>query len=208
MRRAHALGDVAGSESLARHQVGRQRLVDQRRAASERSVIVRHRIECVVVDVDQLCRILGDIAVARHYAGDRVAAKPHLVLRQRRHPGRQQALDRRRHFERGGPLVDLVAGYHCDHAGQRFCRGQVETDDARMGVRRAHEAGVQRARHRDVVDKGAGAAQQAEILLARQWSADLRELAALGIFGSGDAHAGSPSRSARAAFLIARTMLP
>ncbi len=65
-----------------------------------------------------------------------------------------------------------------------------------MGVRRAHEAGVQDARDVDVVEIAAGAGQEPEILLARQRRPQRR------------AHAGCPVADiAAAAFMIARTML-
>jgi hypothetical protein len=173
-----------------------------------RSVIARDRLQHVVIDQDQLRRILGHIAVGGNDAGDRVAMETYLVHRQRGHPGRLQPLDRRRHFQAAGPLVDFMTGYHCDNAGHRFRLLQVEAGDARMGVRRAHEANMQRTRNFDIVDISSLATQQAWVLLARDRLADLVEVMALRIFRFDAAHLAASSRSISAAFFTALTMFP
>ena len=90
---------IARAEDLMRDQVRRQRLVDQRGARRERALHAGDGRERLVVDLDQFGGVLGEIAVARHDAHDRIADEAHLVDRQRRHLDRVQAFDRRRHAQ-------------------------------------------------------------------------------------------------------------
>ena len=121
----------------------------------------------LVVDVDQLDGVLGDVPALGDDERDRVADELHLALGQRR-------AGRVRHVlahDRVPGLLDVgveVGGReHRVHAGQRQRRRGVDAVDRRAGERAAHEAGVQHAGPRDVVDEGAVAGEQPGVLDAR-----------------------------------------
>ena len=69
-------------------------VADQRRAVGERLLRRRDGREHLVVDVDELERVLGDVGIGRDDRRDLLALEPHLVggehrlgvARQRRHP--------------------------------------------------------------------------------------------------------------------------
>ena len=63
--------------------VGAVALVDQRAPSSSASAVVDDGRERVVVDVDQLGRVLGQVAVVGHDQHHRVAHEAHLVVGQR-----------------------------------------------------------------------------------------------------------------------------
>ncbi len=64
---------------------------------------------------------------------------------------------------------------HRRHAGQRPRRRRAAALDPRMGMRRAHEHGVQRARQREIGNEPPLTAQQPVVLLAQQRRADAGE---------------------------------
>ncbi len=118
-------------------------------SASSRSHDGRQRL---VVDEDQLGRVLGDVAALGDDDGDRLADVAHLVLGQRHLRARveDQVLDgRRRDQQRAGlPVVAQVGGsVDGHHAGHVRAPCDVSMPrDAGVGVVAAHEGGVQHAR--------------------------------------------------------------
>ena len=125
-------------EALAHDEVGsRQRAVDV--AVLERAVVdarlgvdrrlgVEHRVERLVLDLDQLDCVLGDVTVASDHDGQRLAGVPrHLV---RGGPVRHAAID----SGRKGPRHrrDVCAGQHSDDAGKLQRGARVERRDARV----------------------------------------------------------------------------
>ena len=80
-------------------------------------------------------------------------------------PGRGRDLE-----ERLGQDRDLVARQRAEHAGRLERRADVDRDDARVGVGRAHEVDVAHVVALDVVDEDALPLDEAAVLLARECS--------------------------------------
>ena len=154
----------------------------------------------VVVDLDRLGRVFGQIAIAGDNADHRVALEAHFVDRQRGDFGRLESGDRGRHPHRGGPLQQIAAGDHGDHTRHRA--GPIGRDraDAGVRVRRPHEVRVQGAGHGDVIDVAGLSGEQTVVFFAQQWPPDLPE------FRSRRAAHDRPSRIAAAALRTAATM--
>src|SRR6266550_3760127 len=70
--------------------------------------------------------------------------------------------------KRLGLRGDFLAGDRTYHAGQGFCGGCVDTDDARMRVGRAHETQVEHLVQLDIVGEFAAAAEETVFFLARE----------------------------------------
>ena len=93
-------------------------------------------------------RLLGGALVDRRHAGHLVADEAHVIGRERLlvvRPGDDAVLE-----------GQLVAGQRRDHARQLEGLADVDAADARVGVRRAQQLGVQHARKGDVVGVDAG----------------------------------------------------
>src|SRR6185369_3322437 len=71
----------------------------------------------------------------------------------------------------------VLAGEHGDHARRRQGPGGIDAQDAGMGMRRAHHAGVRLAREVEIVGVAARPLQQAGVLLARHQLANALERA-------------------------------
>ncbi|MDF2731789.1 MAG: hypothetical protein K0S92_414 [Desertimonas sp.] len=123
---------------------------------------VDHRRQCFVLDVDQLQRVACRVPILGDDEGDLLALIADLVGgqhglhvgRQRRHPGEAQTFEH-------------LTGDHGAHLGVRLGRRRVDGDDPRMGVGAAEDRPVEHARHGDVVEVVAAAAQEAGVLLAQ-----------------------------------------
>ena len=107
--------------------------------------IVDHRIERLVVDLDQIGGVLRRECGFRDHHRDRLADIHHALARQRmpvRHQQLAAVAARQRRMARhaadtGG--VDIRGGHDRDHAAHFPGRVRVDAADAGMGVRRAHE---------------------------------------------------------------------
>ena len=163
---------IAGGKTLVRHQIVRQRVVHVRGARGERRLDAGHVRQLFVIDPHVFYGVIGNGAVGGDDAGDRVAVEAHLGGGERLDGDRMQALDRRRDPQWLRPLRQVVAGGDHHHAwqGKRF--GRVDGDDARVGVQRADEPGMQRAGDGEVVDETRGAGEEAAVLAARDVAAD------------------------------------
>ena len=129
---------------------------------------VEHGVERVVVDLDELGRVLGEVAVAGDDDGDRLADVAHGVDRGGvlRHAGLDPGREGPR--ERG----DVRPGEHADDAGRRERRRGVDLDP-RVGELRAHDRGVERAGDGgEIVEEPALAAQQRVVLDPQHAAAD------------------------------------
>ena len=118
------------------------------------------RRQRIVLDLDQLAGVLGDVAALRHDGGDRLAHVAHLahgdaVLRRRR-TGEVRA--RPRHLRR------LGAGHDAEHAGQRLGLRLVDAHDAGVGMGAAQHRGMRHVGQHYVVRISAGAGEQAGVL--------------------------------------------
>ena len=102
---------------------------------------VEHDRQRLVLDLDQVARVLGDVAVLGDHGRDRLAVVAHLL-------DRDQVLDDRAGAERGERrrvLGDVGAGHDADDARQRLGLRGVDRDDARVRVRAADDRGVRHA---------------------------------------------------------------
>ncbi len=134
-----------------------QVVVHQGRFRLQRGEHVGDRVQGRVVHLHQLRRVLGQIAVRGDDAGHRIAVETHLVRGQGAHLHRLEPLDGRGQAQACNPLVQVRAGDHGGHAGGSGGCGHVDGQDPGMGVGAAHEAGVQRPWHRDVVQEASRA---------------------------------------------------
>ena len=109
--------DVAEVEGALVGAVRLQGLVHQRGAVGQGALRVGHRGQRLVLHLDELQRVLGQVAAVRDDDRDALADVPHLVRRQAAPgvPGRVGAEVGHRVAQFGG----LGAGDHGVHAGQR-----------------------------------------------------------------------------------------
>ena len=136
-------------------------VTDQGRVLGERLLRARDRRERLVVDLDQLERVLRDVRRLGDHGRDLLALEAHLVrgehsLRvagERRHPGEVVRRER-------------LAGDHRHDAGQLRRPRDVDRADARVRERAAQELHVEHPRQDDVVDVRPLAANEAGVLLA------------------------------------------
>ena len=140
--------------------------VDHRRLVVERAARVRDHGQRLVLDLDELGRVAGELARLGDDDRDRVADEPHAA------DGERVVLDlragRRRELEeRIGQRRDLVAGERAVHAGQLERLRDVDRLDDRVGVRGADVGGEAHVVPLDVVDEDALALDEPAVLLAR-----------------------------------------
>ncbi len=134
--------DVAVAELVA--QVGvirRPPLVHQRRARPHRRHRIEHGGQLCVLDLDEVERCLRDGRALGRHRGDLVAHTADLVRLQR-----DLVLG-----EAERVLLDLDAGEHGQHAGQRRRPCRVDPHDPRVGVPGSQDLAVDQPRQRQVV---------------------------------------------------------
>ncbi len=119
--------------------------VDPRLRCSQRLFRVGDRGQRLVVDFDQVERLLGRPLVPRDHRGDGIAHVPHLLAAQR-----LLVLADRQDAELA---ADVAPGEHEVDARRRFGLAGVDATDPRMGVWRSQELAVQHARKFDVIGK-------------------------------------------------------
>jgi hypothetical protein len=143
-------------------------LVDERRALRERRLGVDDGRQRLVLDLDELRRVLGRAAARRRDHGDRVARVPRLVDRDRLVLGRVRLLGRDpRARQRSLPLVgEIRAGPRGDDAGVGERGRHVHLRDARVRVRAAHDAEEHHPGGAHVVDPLRLALKELLVLLA------------------------------------------
>ena len=126
--------------------------------------VVGDRGQRLVVDVDQLGRVLGEVAALGDDERDRIADEADLALGERR-PRRvgDVPADDRVPGSRTSGLRSSAQNTACTPSSASAGR-RVDAEDARPGERAAHEAGVQHPGPHDVVDEGALAGEQALVL--------------------------------------------
>ena len=124
--------------------------------------------EWVVIDGDELGRVLPLVSLLGDHYGHCLAHVPHHAGGEGRHAHRvvDHGERRRRRRQR-----EVVVREDTDHTRRRECIGGVDRDDASVGHGRAHEGQMQRAgqrrlAHRDVVHVLAAHGQQRGVLLA------------------------------------------
>ena len=150
-----ALGDVGrlGPDHGAGHEragdlLRAEELVQHRRVLVHRLAHVQHRLEHLVLDLDQVERVLGDVRVRGRDGGDGVAAVEHLLAGE--HVVEQPAGARRRALAdvdlRVVGLREVGVGDDAAHALEGFRLRGVDALDACVGVRAAQHAAEQHPR--------------------------------------------------------------
>ena len=172
--RHHDLGVLEGGVDVAtRHHpverlVARDLLMQLRGARLRRGLRVGHRRQRLVIDLDQLERVLGGVSVLGHDHRDDVADVAHHVLgdaviggdlqvRVGEQPGAGGRLDR---------AVRVGVGVDGDHPGRRRRRARVDRPDPGVGVRAPEHGGVHHAGQRQVVGVGRRAGDEPRVLPA------------------------------------------
>jgi hypothetical protein len=158
-------------KALANHELGsRQRAVDvavveravvDARLGLDRGLDVEHRVERLVLDLDQLDGVLGDVTVVSDHDGQRLAGiARHLV---RGGPVRHAAVDSGREGARHRRNVG--AGQDADHAGQLQRGARVKRRDAGVRDERSEQRRLAQIRQRiEIVDEPSFAAQKRLVL--------------------------------------------
>ena len=178
------LGCVGVAEAPRVRPVVTQILVDRRRVVFQRIFELEDGIERVVLDVDELERVLHVGARFCNDDGDAVAGEACLVRRERplgRHAcvfvGRRRKasrLDRPCTWKRGSPVLLQVRAAECsDHAFVFTRTREIDAADACVCVRAPDDADPHHSRQNDVVDELRLAGQQLGVLLAQDAAADV-----------------------------------
>ena len=155
----------------------------------------------VVVDLDRVGSVAGQVLVVGHHHGDRFADMAHLSVRQERLQGPHRNLRQQR--PEMANVLDGVNGVYTRHL--EGCR-RIDRVDHCTGVRATHEGSRQLAGEPDVLYVAAGARDQRRILLALDRLAEQPGSGHTGT-SSHSAGAGVSPRIFAAAYSMARTML-
>jgi hypothetical protein len=147
--------DVAVAEDAMIRPICRDRLVHERLAQLLGSLRIDHGRQRLVLDRHQRAGVFDLVRGRADHAGDGVAHEADLLSGQDRHLHRQQAVDGRRHPEWSDELRQVRAGQDRLDAGRSSGRVGVDAADAGVGVRAAHERGVQHLRLSQIADVGA-----------------------------------------------------
>ena len=148
------------------HEVAADRRVEHGRAGLERAPRVGDGVQRLVVDLHQVERVLGQVPALGDHHGHRLAHVADFLARERQ----LQALDRADAVtEARGDAADgaeILAGHHGHHAGQRERRLRPDRAEARVGVRRAQDRGLQHAGQAEVGGVLAAPREEPRVLLA------------------------------------------
>ena len=149
-------------------------LVHQRRTLGQRSLRIDDRWKRLVLDLDQLGRILRAAAAQSGNDGDRVARVAHLVDRQRLVLRRVGVLSRDpRTRQRAVPLVNEVGTRpRADDVGVRERRTDIHVHYARVRVRASHNVQVNHPRGTKVVHPLGLPLEKLPVLLPRDRRSD------------------------------------
>jgi hypothetical protein len=160
-RRLH----VAHALAPLRDHVAADLLVEDGGAGGQRGLDVHHRGQRLVLDADQIERVVGAVDVVGDHRRHRLPNEAHAAGRER--------TDLAGHRQRGVGGVDrhrpadrAEVGRHEDahHAGRAPRGRHVDRSDARVRVRRAQHRGVQAPRHGQIVDERSRPGDQPRIL--------------------------------------------
>ena len=192
-------GHVLGGESTLEIDVARHGRIDLRGGGIGGFVNVGDHRKRLVVDVDQLQAVLGEVLALGHHHSHRLAGEPHFVDRQ--HVAGVGAVAGQ--LDLGGDRLhhggEIGAGEDIDHAVEREGLARVDRGDPGVGVGAEHEGQVQRVDRRgQVVDEASLAPQEVVVLSPQNALPD----SALEVA----AHDWCPRRSSTAASVIASTM--
>ena len=171
------------------HHVAR-RLGEHHDVVRHRGRAVDDRRERVVVDLDQLGRVVPEPRVLRDDGDDGLAHEPHAVACEHRPQLRVVEVREERGRDEIGQ-ADVGGGHHRDDTGCGPRGIDVDRADQRVRERRAHERHVQRVVEVDGADVLAAAGEQARVFGADDAASE-------------DAHQSSPSSTAALSCSIKR----
>ena len=140
---------------------------------AQRELAPDNRRQLFVLDVDQLDRVLGQVATLGHDDRHRIADEAHVALREGGDGREREILGRPVPEPPDRIAVQLGSGPNRDDARQRSGRFSIDRGDPRVGERAACERGVQHSRQTNVVDVNAVPGQQARVLTSLHPSADV-----------------------------------
>ena len=164
---------VADGDVVDAGQVGAGVLVDQH-LVLERFAHVHHFGKHLVVDVDDVQRVLGEVAAVGHSHGHGLAHVAHHVPRQRRLKVLVQPRDLVHADGDGGvQLADVLQGEDQNHPRQGLGAFRVDVHDAGVGVGAAEDGGMHHVGQLDVVHVGARAGDEPDVLAPPDGSADV-----------------------------------
>ncbi len=139
-------------------------------AREERGRAIRHRAfrlgqsgQRLVLDLDQVERVVGRVDVLGHHRGHRDAGRVHGVLGQDR-MGRHAHVGHQPIHRHRGEVGGVLSGHHQQHARRAPRRLDVEARDAGVRVRGAEQGHVDAAWRPHVVHVGARAGEEPVIL--------------------------------------------
>ncbi len=150
-------------------------VLEQQHFVSGRGVAIGDRGQRLDVDLDQAERVLGNAGSVGEHERDRLADIAHLRLRDHRlaEPLEfRQRLQPHRHARHA--LADVPGGDHAVHACERERRRSVDRADAAMRDRAAQHRRMQQPFAREIIDKLAAPAHEAQVLQALDRAADER----------------------------------
>jgi hypothetical protein len=155
-----AVGIPVAERTVARD-IRAQALVQHLRIGGERRARLHHDRQRVIVDLDQVKRVLSDVAAGRDDHRDRLTDIAHAVDRDR------PALDRRAHADDKARPVRLHLRCRDDgpNAGQRAGGFNPDRTNVRMRMRRAQDCGMERAgAYRQIIEIAPCPAQERRVL--------------------------------------------
>ena len=171
VRGARAVGRGAAGAEEAKDLLGHDVVVNHRRLGRHRILHVRNGLERLVLDLDQVERVFGDVRVSRGDRRDRVPAVERLVRGEDvvEHPARAGRLALAEVHRRIVLPREVGVRDHRGHSGQRLRLRGIDVVDQRVGVRAAQHAAVEHPRQPHV-----GAVDRATVDLVDTVGADRR----------------------------------
>ena len=167
--------DVAAAvHDMRERDVGAHVRMRQRRSALQRFHGVDDGRQRVVVDLDGVDRVAGDVRVGRDRDGDGVTDEVDAIAGEHGVARRFQIGDGCRARHRAARIVDVGAGEDRDDARNGFRGRRLDAADARVRVRTAQDARVQQTGEPEIVGVGAEPLDEARILDALHRTADVR----------------------------------
>ena len=147
-------GRIAHLLPPLRHDITPDLIVHDRRPRGDRPLDVDHRGQRLVLDANQVERIVRPIRIVRHHDGHRLPHESHPIPRQHRDTARngQRGMRRiNRNRPPDGPQIRRREDP--DHPGRPPRRRRVDRDDTRMRMRRPQHRRMQAARHAQIIDE-------------------------------------------------------
>jgi hypothetical protein len=162
----------APGEVAVQDHVRAVRLMDERAPRLHRLLGIHDVRQRLVVDLDQLGRVLGERPAVGDHGGHPLSGIAHAILGERptRHLGRVHA-DR----ERVGGGAEFLAGQHVVDARGAARRIRVDGADTGRRIGRGHDRDVLQAGKSDIGRVAAAPGDEARIFLRASLSADVTE---------------------------------